>query len=75
MPEVLEAECRFEDARAALTQAVGLFPEFERLERTWLLTGKLDHAAPRPPCQKELGDAVGVPIARRPASAVSHGRC
>jgi tetratricopeptide (TPR) repeat protein len=38
----LEARCDFEAARRALDQAFALFPEFERLERTWLLVGKLD---------------------------------
>jgi tetratricopeptide (TPR) repeat protein len=38
----LEARCDFEAARRALDRAFALFPEFERLERTWLLAGKLD---------------------------------
>jgi tetratricopeptide (TPR) repeat protein len=38
----LEACCDFEAARRALDRAFALFPEFERLERTWLLVGKLD---------------------------------
>jgi hypothetical protein len=34
-------------ARTALDKAVGLFPDFGRLERTWLLAGKLDFRAGR----------------------------
>jgi tetratricopeptide (TPR) repeat protein len=33
---------RYVDARQALTTAVATFPAFARLERTWLLAGKLD---------------------------------
>jgi hypothetical protein len=34
-------------AHAALERAVEVFPEFEQLERTWLLGGKLDYQAGR----------------------------
>jgi tetratricopeptide (TPR) repeat protein len=33
----------YEASGRALQTAVSLFPEFDRLERTWLLAGKLDH--------------------------------
>jgi hypothetical protein len=38
----LEQEGRLEEARAALNRAVDQFSEFELLERTWLLAGKID---------------------------------
>jgi hypothetical protein len=37
-----EAQCHITAARAALERAVALCPDFESMERTWLLTGKLD---------------------------------
>lgn len=40
--ERLEAEGNSRGARQALETAVSQFPEFSRLERTWLLEGKLD---------------------------------
>src|SRR5262249_23630634 len=39
----LEGCCQYDAARGALQKAVALFPECGRLERTWLLEGKLDH--------------------------------
>ena len=42
----LEGQCDYAAAQKALSRAVALFPEFERMERTWLLAGKLDY------CQK-----------------------
>ncbi len=42
------------EARAALEQAVAVLPELRRLERTWLLTGKLDDARGVPSPQAEL---------------------
>jgi tetratricopeptide (TPR) repeat protein len=41
----LEIAGDFDGARRSLDKAVRLFPEFEHLERTWLLAGKLDHRA------------------------------
>jgi hypothetical protein len=38
----LEARCDYTAARDALAAAVDRCPEFEQLERTWLLRGKLD---------------------------------
>jgi hypothetical protein len=38
----LEGEGNYAGSRRALERAVARFPEFERLERTWLLRGKLD---------------------------------
>lgn len=38
-----EGVCDFGGARQALDQAVALCPEFERMQRTWLLAGKLDY--------------------------------
>ena len=43
----LEGRCDYEAASQALQTAVDLFPEFARLERTWLLAGKLDYRAGR----------------------------
>jgi hypothetical protein len=43
----LEGRCDYEAARRALESAIALCPEFARLERTWLLAGKLDHRAAR----------------------------
>lgn len=43
----LEGECRLDQARASLQQAVRCCPSFEGLERTWLLAGKLDQLAGR----------------------------
>lgn len=40
--ERLESQGRFAAAREILEKAVAGFPSFEQLERTWLLTGKLD---------------------------------
>jgi hypothetical protein len=45
--QVLEGRCQEAAARAAVARAVSLFPEFERMERTWLLLGKLDYRAHR----------------------------
>jgi hypothetical protein len=39
----LETCCDYAAARRSLESAIALVPEFERLERTWLLTGELDH--------------------------------
>jgi tetratricopeptide (TPR) repeat protein len=39
----LEAACRYQAARESLARAVAVFPAFDRLERTWLLKGKLDY--------------------------------
>jgi tetratricopeptide (TPR) repeat protein len=41
----LEAEGHPEAARQSLQRAFTIVPEFEQLERTWLLQGKLDFAA------------------------------
>jgi len=41
----LESEGRLAEARQHLERAVAAFPAFAQLERTWLLTGKLDHCA------------------------------
>jgi tetratricopeptide (TPR) repeat protein len=47
----LEAQCDYSASRRALRVAIAQFPEFDRLERTWLLAGKLDyregHSTPR----------------------------
>jgi tetratricopeptide (TPR) repeat protein len=43
----LEAKADYPGARASLDQAVVLFPEFRRMQRTWLLAGKLDFRAGR----------------------------
>jgi hypothetical protein len=43
----LEGECNLPAARQSLETAVSIFPEFERLERTWLLAGKLDQRVGR----------------------------
>jgi hypothetical protein len=42
-----EGQCDYAGARQHLDRAVALFPEFDRLERTWLLTGKLDSRTDR----------------------------
>src|SRR5437868_4022231 len=39
----LEGQGDYGAAQEALQAAVALFPEFEQLERTWLLAGKLDY--------------------------------
>lgn len=39
----LEAQCDYRASRRALRMAIAQFPEFDRLERTWLLAGKLDY--------------------------------
>jgi tetratricopeptide (TPR) repeat protein len=44
----LEARGDFAAAQRALETAVTLYPEFHRLERTWLLSGKLDYRTARP---------------------------
>jgi tetratricopeptide (TPR) repeat protein len=41
--KLLEAEGDFESSLQALDHAVTALPEFGRLERTWLLAGKLEH--------------------------------
>ncbi len=38
----LEGQCQPAAAREALQEAVSRFPQFERMQRTWLLAGKLD---------------------------------
>jgi tetratricopeptide (TPR) repeat protein len=43
----LEARGADDDARATLAEAVTRFPAFDRLERTWLLAGKLDYRQKR----------------------------
>jgi tetratricopeptide (TPR) repeat protein len=43
-----------EAARQALQTAVSLFPEFDHLERTWLLAGKLDHRQGRSTPQEQF---------------------
>lgn len=49
-----EMACQYPAARRALDQAIAIFPEFERLERTWLLAGKLDHRAGKPTDQERF---------------------
>jgi hypothetical protein len=41
----LEQQGRLAEARAALDRSVDLYSEFELLERTWLLAGKIDYRA------------------------------
>jgi hypothetical protein len=41
--KLLESEGRIQQARAALNTATSILPEFDRLERTWRLAGKLDY--------------------------------
>jgi tetratricopeptide (TPR) repeat protein len=43
----LEARGDYAGSREALREGVALFPEFERLERTWLLAGKIDYRQDR----------------------------
>jgi hypothetical protein len=45
--KLLEAAGYFKASRQALDNATTLLPEFGRLERTWLLDGKLDHRLAR----------------------------
>lgn len=40
--ECLELRGDFSSARQALDRAIGIFPELDQLQRTWLLAGKLD---------------------------------
>jgi hypothetical protein len=58
-------------ARAALETAVWLFPEFGRLERTWLLTGKLDHLQGRPTPQEQFFRAYQLARNKQGARAVA----
>jgi hypothetical protein len=39
----LETRCDYDRSRNALKAALTAFPEFDRLERSWLLAGKLDY--------------------------------
>jgi hypothetical protein len=52
--KLLESEGRMSQARSALGTAVFLFPELERLERTWKLAGKLDYGEGRTSSQERF---------------------
>jgi tetratricopeptide (TPR) repeat protein len=39
----LESDGKYKEARESLQKAIALFPEFDELQRTWLIAGKLDY--------------------------------
>jgi hypothetical protein len=45
---------QWEGARQELNTAIKLFPEFDRMERTWLFLGKLDHLQSRATWAEQL---------------------
>ncbi len=68
----LEGRCDYEAARQALETAVDLCPEFGRLERTWLLAGKLDYRAARPTPQVQFFRAYQFARDREAPRAVAY---
>ena len=50
----LEAACQFPAADRALEAAVAWCPDLDRLERTWLLAGKLDHRRGRTTAREQF---------------------
>jgi tetratricopeptide (TPR) repeat protein len=56
----------WEGSRQALSTAIQLFPEFDRMERTWLLLGKLDHLQSRATSAEQLFRASQLALKKEP---------
>jgi hypothetical protein len=70
--QVLETRCEYAAARRELRAAVDGCPEMEQLERTWLLTGKLDHLDRRRTTQQRFFHAFQLARDRSRPRAVAY---